>query len=81
MYIYIYIYYMTRKISSANMGFWSANIQRYYTVQQLIAQRGYKRLLTVERSRINGGKLILSLIYLCNCRIINNYFLHIYIFF
>ena len=45
------------------MGFWSANIQRYYTGQQLIAQlssaRGYRRLLTVERGRINGGKLIL----------------------
>ena len=26
---------------------------------------------TVKRGRINGGKLILSLIYLCNCRIIN----------
>ena len=26
------------EISSANMGFWSANIQRYYTVQQLIEQ-------------------------------------------
>ena len=25
-YIYIYIYDMMRKISSANMGFWSANI-------------------------------------------------------
>ena len=29
---------MTCKISSANMGFGSANSGRYYTVQQLIAQ-------------------------------------------
>ena len=46
--IYIYISYTTCKTSSANMGFRSANIQRYYTVQQLIAQlpqRAVKRQL------------------------------------
>ena len=32
------IYYTTRKISSANIAFWSANIQQYYTDQQLIVQ-------------------------------------------
>ena len=31
-------YYTTREIWSANMGFESANIGWYYTVQQLIAQ-------------------------------------------
>ena len=31
--LYIYIYIL--------MGFWSVNIQRYYTVQQLIAQLYY----------------------------------------
>ena len=35
---YIYIYYTTWEISSANMDFQSANIGRYYTDQQLIAQ-------------------------------------------
>ena len=30
----ICVYYTTHKISSANMGFGSSNIQRYYTVQQ-----------------------------------------------
>ena len=45
---------------SANMGFGSANIQRYYTVQQLIEKLnvsacGYRRLLTVERGRISGN--------------------------
>ena len=51
-----YIYFTTCKISSANMAFWSSNIQQYYTVQQLIAvgtavvsAHGYRRLLTVER--------------------------------
>ena len=34
----LYIYYMMCKILSANIAFESANIQRYYTVQQLIAQ-------------------------------------------
>ena len=29
----IAFYYTPCKILSANMGFWSANIQRYYTVQ------------------------------------------------
>ena len=29
--------------------------------------------MTVKRGRINGGKLIISLSYLCNCRIINNF--------
>ena len=61
-YIYIYIYYMTCEISSANMGFYSANIGRYYMVQQLIAQlhqRAVKRKLIIK-----GGKPILSLIYL-----------------
>ena len=46
-----------------------ANIQRYNTVQQQIAQCAVKR---VNLSRINGGNRILSLSYLCNCRIINN---------
>ena len=32
--------------------------------------RGYRRLLTVQRGRINGGNLILSLIHLCNCHVI-----------
>ena len=36
--IYIFFFIKTCKISSANMGFGSANIQRNYTVQQLIAQ-------------------------------------------
>ena len=31
-------YYTTCEISSANMGFWGANIGRYYTGQQLIAE-------------------------------------------
>ena len=34
----VHVYSTTRKILSANMGFGSANIERYYTVQQLIAQ-------------------------------------------
>ena len=38
MFIYIYIYYTMRKISNVNMGFGSANIERYYMAQQLIAQ-------------------------------------------
>ena len=52
-----------------NIAFWSANIQRYYTVQKLVVQ-----LLSAggERRRINSGKLLLSLIYMCNCHIINN---------
>ena len=57
---------MTRKISSANMGFGSANVERYYTGQPQIAQlcqRTVKRLSTVKRDSINGGKLILCLIY------------------
>ena len=37
LYIDIYLHYTTRKISSANMGFWSANIQRCYTGQQLMS--------------------------------------------
>ena len=44
-------YYTTREISSANMGFGSANIGRYYMVQQLIAQlhqRTVKRQLNAE---------------------------------
>ena len=57
-------YYTTREISTANIAFGSANIQRYYTVQQLIAQLSSARgETTVKRGRINGGKLILSLIY------------------
>ena len=36
-------YYTTCEISSVNMGFWSVNIGRYYTGQQLIAQRAVKR--------------------------------------
>ena len=62
----MFIYYMTREISSAN-------IQRYYTVQQLIAQlSSVSGETAVKRGRINDGKLILTLIYLCNCHIINN---------
>ena len=34
----IIFYYTACEILSANMGFWSANVQRYYAVQQLIAQ-------------------------------------------
>ena len=34
----IAVYYTMRKILSANMGFWIANIERYYTAQQLIEQ-------------------------------------------
>ena len=53
-----YYYYTMFEISSANMAFWSANKQRYYTGQPLIAQlssaRGDRRLLTVKRGRING---------------------------
>ena len=72
-YIYTYNYNTTREIVSANIGFGSANIQRYDTVQQLIAQLSSAcGETTVKRGRINDGKLILSLIYLCNCRIINN---------
>ena len=67
------LYYTTREISSANIAVESANIQRYYTGQQLIVQQSSARSeTTVERGRMNGGNLILSLIYLCNCRIINN---------
>ena len=50
-----------------------ANIQRYYMVQQLIAQLSSVCGETpVKCGRINGGELILSLSYACNCRIINN---------
>ena len=63
-----HIYYTTHKISSANMGFGNANIQRYYTGQQLIAQLWSVRGET--SGRINGGKLIISLNVFC-C-IINN---------
>ena len=52
------------KISSANMGFWSATIERYYTGQPLITQLRQRGQATVKHGRINGGKLILSLIYL-----------------
>ena len=49
-------YYMTREILSANIAFESANIQRYYTVQQLIAQlTSVCGETTVKRGRINGG--------------------------
>ena len=50
------------EISSANTAFGSANIQRYYTVQQLTAQlsSAYSET-TVKLGRINGGKLILLL--------------------
>ena len=34
---------------------------------RLLRACGYRLLLTVERGIINGGKLIVSLIYLCNC--------------
>ena len=55
---------MTRKILSANTGFGSADIERYYTVQQMIAQLWSSHgETTVKRGRINGGKLIVSLIY------------------
>ena len=64
---------ITREISSANLAFWSANIQRYYRLQQLIEQLSSAHgETTVKRGRINGGKSILSLIYLRNCRVINN---------
>ena len=53
------IYYMMCKISSANIAFGSANIQQYYTAH-LSSAHGET---TVKRGRINGGKLILSLIY------------------
>ena len=49
-------YYTMCKISSANMGFKSANIGRYYTTDCAAASaRG--------QTTINGGKVILSLIY------------------
>ena len=58
------IYYTRREISSANMGFGSANIERCYTAQQLIAQLWSARSEpTVKRGRINSGKLIISLIH------------------
>ena len=38
----------------------------------VVSARGYRRLLTVERGRINGGKFVLSLSYVCNCRIIDS---------
>ena len=64
---------MTCEISSANIAFRSVNIQRYYTAQQLIPQLTSARgETTVKHGGINGGKCILSLIYLCNCRTINN---------
>ena len=44
------------------MGFGRANIEQYHTGQQLIAQLR-QRAVKRERGRINGGKLILSLIY------------------
>ena len=55
-----------RKISSANMGFGRANIQGLHgsttdDCTAVVSTHGYRRLMTVERGRINGGKLILSL--------------------
>ena len=52
------------------MGFWSANIQRYYTVQQLIVKLSSVRAETTVKRGIKGGKLIISFSYLCNCIII-----------
>ena len=51
------------------MGFWSANIQRYYTGQPLIEQlSSVCGQTTVKRGRMNGGKVILSLyIFTCLC--------------
>ena len=49
------------------MGFWSVNIGRYYTAQQLIAQLRQRDETTqnkYKRGRINGGELVLSSIYL-----------------
>ena len=56
-------YFMTSEKSSTNIAFGSVNIQRYYTVEQLIAQLRQCGETTVKCGRINGGKLILSLIY------------------
>ena len=39
----------------------NVNIERHYTGQQLTAQLRQRGQTTVNRSRINGGKLILSL--------------------
>ena len=57
------------------MGFWSANkcsaITRFNNyLNSCISAWGYRRLLTVERGRINGGKLIVT----CN----NLYIVYIY---
>ena len=65
----------------------SFNKQRYYTVTAIlllwyyitactvvVSSHGYRHLLTVERGRMNGGKVIISSIYLCNCRIINYFY-------
>ena len=42
----------------------SAHIERYYTGQPLTAQLRQRGQTTVKHGRINGGKLILSLVYL-----------------
>ena len=58
-------YCTTREVSSENMGFYCANTGRYYMGQQLIAQLRQRAVnRRVKRSRINGGKLVLSLVYL-----------------
>ena len=66
------------------MGFWSANKQRYYTVQPLVVQlsseRGYRRLLTVERGRINGSflDLFVQLSYKKQFIMLYNFYLSLY---
>ena len=75
--IYVYLLHNAQDIE-CKYGFWEC---KYTAIlhgsvtdccQQLSSARCYRRLLTFKRGRINGGKLILSLIYLCNNRIINN---------
>ena len=56
--VYIYIYYTMREISSENIAFWSANIQRYYTVQQLIVQLSSARLLVCLHHCLLTVKLV-----------------------
>ena len=46
-------YYTTRKISSANMGFWSPNIVILHGSTTDCTARGEMK---VKRGKINGGK-------------------------
>ena len=57
-------YYTTCEISSANMGFWSANIAILHGSTTDCTAASARGQTTVKCGRINGGKLILSLIYL-----------------